>query len=70
MQAKSLVQIAENALNLGELPDIKKMAGYKDFYRIRVGGLRLVSNLNPESGAKIARTSPFVITIVRPPAFI
>jgi len=41
LQTKSLVEIAEKVTVLEEIPDIKKMTGYRDYYRIRVGGYRI-----------------------------
>lgn len=41
LQVKSLIEIAENADNIDAIPDIKKLAGFKDYYRVRLGGYRV-----------------------------
>jgi mRNA interferase RelE/StbE len=48
IQAKGLLAIASEAESIEEIPDIKKLAGYKDYYRVRLGGWRI--GLQMESG--------------------
>ncbi|HEV7383215.1 MAG TPA: hypothetical protein VGN64_25635 [Dyadobacter sp.] len=48
IQAKGLLAIASQAGNIEEIPDIKKLAGYKDYFRVRLGGWRI--GLQCESG--------------------
>jgi mRNA interferase RelE/StbE len=41
----SIIQDAEKAASIQDLKSIKKLTGYKTFYRIRVGDYRLGLNL-------------------------
>ena len=38
---KKIIQKIENANNIKELPNLKKMIGYKNYYRIRISSYRI-----------------------------
>ncbi len=48
VQIKNFITIAETEVNIENMPDMKKMSGYKDYYRVRVGSWRIGIKL--ESG--------------------
>lgn len=47
-KVEALISVIENSNNIRDIPDLKKMSGYKAYYRIRVGdyriGVRLVDS--------------------------
>jgi mRNA interferase RelE/StbE len=43
-----VVDNLEEAISVTELPNVKKLEGYKDLYRVRIGDYRLVFRLKPK----------------------
>lgn len=41
LQTMSLIQTFENARSIEQIPDIKKLGGYKHYYRVRIGCYRV-----------------------------
>ena len=52
---QNIISSFENAKSLKEIPHIKKIKGFKFFYRIKVGDYRLGMELNPNKSVSLVR---------------
>lgn len=41
-----VIDVIEKAIAISDIPNLKKMAGYQDYYRIRIGDYRLGISVN------------------------
>ena len=38
---ENIIEVAETSSSISELPSVKKLSGYKTYYRLRIGDYRL-----------------------------
>ncbi len=48
-KVKAVILLVENASDLQQIPNIKKMEGFKYFYRIRIGDYRVGMELKKDT---------------------